>query len=148
MRLVVLDSGPVGLITNPRVTPANEACNLWLRHLLERDQRIALPAIIDYEIRRELLLGRKAEGLKRLDALKRRVEYLPVTTDSLLKAAELWALARQQGRPTADRHALDIDVILAAQAMLAADGDEVVVATTNVGHLSRFVQAELWQEIQ
>jgi hypothetical protein len=39
-------------------------------------------------------------------------------------------------------------VILAAQAQLAAaPGDAILVATTNVGHLSRLVPAQRWQEI-
>jgi hypothetical protein len=38
-------------------------------------------------------------------------------------------------------------MILAAQAaMLSSSG--VVIATTNVGHLSRFAAAEWWQNIQ
>jgi hypothetical protein len=37
-------------------------------------------------------------------------------------------------------------MILAAQAMTLNVLD-VVIATTNVGHLSRFVRADLWQNI-
>ena len=37
-------------------------------------------------------------------------------------------------------------MILAAQAATLGFPD-VVIATTNVGHLSRFVRAELWQQI-
>ena len=57
-----------------------------------------------------------------------------------------WADVRRRGQPTADSKALDADVILAAQArrMTAA---EVVVATTNVRHLSRLVDAKLWQDV-
>lgn len=74
--------------------------------------------------------------------------YLPITTAVMLKAAELWAEARRSGQPTADAKALDGDVILAAQAILAAeDGNDVVIATTNVGHLSRFVDAYEWGSI-
>jgi len=44
--------------------------------------------------------------------------------------------------------ALDGDVILAAQAViLRSQGYETTIATTNVGHLSRFTPAKLWQEI-
>jgi hypothetical protein len=61
------------------------------------------------------------------------------------QAAELWAQVRCQGLPTADARALDADAILVAQVLLAtAPGDTVVVATTNVGHLSRVVPAQRW----
>jgi len=62
-------------------------------------------------------------------------------------AARFWAEARQQGQPTADDKTIDADVILAAQASTLQASD-VVVATTNVGHLARFVSAELWQDIE
>lgn len=39
-------------------------------------------------------------------------------------------------------------MILAAQAILVGDlGHEVVIATTNVGHLSQFVDAREWRLI-
>lgn len=63
-------------------------------------------------------------------------------------AAQFWAEARRAGRPTADPHALDADVILCAQARLAIDEqDDFVVATTNIAHLSLFVAAKLWSDI-
>lgn len=63
-------------------------------------------------------------------------------------AAELWAQARQRGKPTADRHALDVDVILAAQVLTAGfQPGNFVVATTNLSHLSQFVPAEVWDQI-
>jgi predicted nucleic acid-binding protein len=94
----------------------------------------------------ELLRANKARGLARLDALAARLEYLPLTTAAMRQAAVFWAQARQQGRPTADARALDGDVILAAQAMTLGATD-VVMATTNVGHLSRFAPAALWPDI-
>ncbi|MEG3877699.1 hypothetical protein QT972_09990 [Microcoleus sp. herbarium7] len=61
----------------------------------------------------------------------------------------MWAEARRRGRPTADPKALDGDVILAAQAILVAnEGHEVIIATTNVGHLSQFVDARQWRQIE
>lgn len=62
------------------------------------------------------------------------------------RAAKLWAQARQQGQPTAGDKTIDGDMILIAQAM-TLEIAEVVVATTNVGHLSRFIAADLWQSI-
>jgi hypothetical protein len=65
------------------------------------------------------------------------------------RAAEFWALARRRGRPTADPGALDADAILAGQGAAMADaGDEIVIATTNVRHLSLFVSAELWRDVK
>jgi hypothetical protein len=41
-----------------------------------------------------------------------------------------------------------VDVILVAQALsLSVPTDDIVVATTNVGHLSRFLDARRWTEI-
>lgn len=66
----------------------------------------------------------------------------------MLLAAELWAEARKTGQPTADPKALDGDVILSAQArLLCGEATEVIVATTNVAHLSRFITALDWQTI-
>lgn len=65
------------------------------------------------------------------------------------RAAELWADARNRGRPTADIHALDADVILAAGAIeLSSSGHQVVVVTDNARHLSLFVDARHWSEIE
>jgi hypothetical protein len=65
------------------------------------------------------------------------------------KAAELWAIARNQGYPTADLKALDGDVILAATAIILSeqDEDEVIIATSNVRHIGRFTSAKVWKEI-
>ena len=63
-------------------------------------------------------------------------------------AVELWAKARQEGRPTADSKELDVDVILAAQALsFGAPANDVVVATTNAKHLAQFVAAKHWTDI-
>jgi predicted nucleic acid-binding protein len=100
-------------------------------------------------VRRELLRANKAAGLARLDALKKAIGYFPITTEAMLMAAGLWADARRRGRPTADNKALDADVILAAQAVLLdSPEDEAVIATTNVGHLSRYARAQRWEEIR
>jgi hypothetical protein len=45
--------------------------------------------------------------------------------------------------PTADDKELDGDVILAAQAEQAG----ALVAAENIGHLSRFVDAQAWRDI-
>ena len=75
-----------------------------------------------------------------------QVEFLPIRTPAMRRAAAFWAEARREGRPTAPDPALDGDVILAAQAA-TLDRAGVIVATTNPRHLARYVAAELWTEI-
>jgi hypothetical protein len=73
---------------------------------------------------------------------------LPITTEVMLLAAQLWAEARRAGTPTADPKALDGDVVLSAQAKLEElKGNEVIVATTNIKHLLQFVDAREWRLI-
>lgn len=90
------------------------------------------------------------KAVEALDALCRHMIYAPITSEAMREAASLWALMRQKGQPTADPKALDGDVILAAQARLyaKATGHEVVIATTNVGHLQRMVVSSRWEEIK
>lgn len=145
-QVVLLDTGPLGLVTNPRRSPQSVACAQWLQALVARGLRVIVPEMADYEVRRELLRAKKDRGLARLDALASRLEYLPLTTAAMRQAAVFWARARQQGQPTADDKALDGDVILAAQALTLGVAD-VVIATTNVGHLSRFAPAALWSDL-
>jgi len=90
--------------------------------------------------------SRKNKGLAKLDALITYLEYLPLNTPTMRKAAEFWATARKRGQPTAGENTIDVDVTLSAQAVSVNTGD-VVVATTNVDHLNRFVKAEKWQDI-
>ena len=145
-RTIVLDSGPLGLVTNPSGSKEAAACCQWLLNAATGGATVMVPEIADYEVRRELLRARRTAGVARLDALIKQVEYLALTTSAMRQAAMFWAEARQQGRPTAADPALDGDVILAAQAATLGPVG-VIVATTNVRHLSRFVPAELWPDI-
>ena len=118
-QVVLLDSGPLGLVTNPKRSPQSVACAQWLQSLITAGIRVILPEIADYEVRRELLRANKDQGLARLDALARLLEYLPLTTIAMRQAASYWAQARQQGQPTAGDKTLDGDMILAAQATIS-----------------------------
>ncbi len=143
---VVLDAGPLGILTGPPRTPRVLACRAWMDAILAGGGRVFLPEIADYELRREFLLRGMVRSLRALDRLATRLEYLPLETPVLRRAAELWAQARRQGQPTAGDKHLDADVILAAQALSLGDPN-MIVATTNVGHLSRFLPADLWENI-
>ena len=86
---------------------------------------VLTPAIVYYELRRELLRARKLRGLPGSGPDRRGVAA----------AAELWARARQQGHPTSPAPDLDFDVILAAQALALSVEAEVIVLTTNIRRL-------------
>lgn len=137
---IVLDSGPLGEVAHPR---AEKAAAEWFIAMLKSDCVVFLPEIADYEVRRELLRAGKTLSVERLDQIKQLLDYLPIDTPTMLKAAKLWAEARQRNKPTADKHALDGDAILAAQAKLAG----AVVATDNVGHLDQFVETRRWRDM-
>ena len=148
LRAIVLDAGPLGLLANSKRPPDSLVCYQWVRAHLDVGVEVFIPEITDYEVRRELIQARLVKSVAALDALQDVLDYLALTTSVMRRAAELWATVRQAGQPTTDRHALDGDVILAAQALsLGYDADEVIVATTNAGHISRFVTARRWQDI-
>jgi predicted nucleic acid-binding protein len=143
--VVLLDAGPLGLLASPRNHTQVIACRTWLASLHTAGRRVLVPEIADYEVRRELIRIQSRYALANLDALATRLDYLPLCTDAMRLEAGLWAQARQAGHPTASDPALDGDVILAAQAIgLKA---RAIVATTNPGHLVRFVAADLWTNI-
>jgi len=144
--VVVLDATPLGILCHPRNPPHAMACRQWVDDLLGKGRRIILPEIADYEVRRELIHRNSQVALSHLDQLALQLEYCALTTAGMRLAAQLWAQARSAGKPTAADPAIDADVILAAQALTLSAA--VVVATGNPRHLSRFVPAELWSNIQ
>lgn len=149
-RTIVLDAGPLGLLTQRKGVPPADACRGWLAACIERGARVIVPAIADYEVRRELERAEKTHGLVRLDAFNAAApgRYVPLSDAALRLASRLWARARKAGTPTADLRELDCDVLIAAQALtLEAPAGQVVVATANVGHLAQFVAAEAWTSI-
>jgi predicted nucleic acid-binding protein len=149
-RVIALDTGPLGLLTNPKKTPEVIAATHWAISIMAAGNRLVVPAIADFEVRRELVRAGKARAIAQRDAFlaARHDRFLSVTDSALRLAAKLWAQARNAGTPTADPKELDADVIIAAQAPdLGVPAADLIVATTNVAHLSRFVTAELWSNI-
>lgn len=133
------------MVTHPR---RNLEEKEWLEQHISTGDIVLIPDVADYEVRRELLRAEKITGIARLDALGEALGVVSTSVGILREAASLWAEVRRQGRPTANDAALDVDVIIAAQARtIAREDHEVTVATTNVSHLSRFVDARLWPDI-
>ena len=141
-RLILLDSGPLGLMVRAPGKPQVQRCLAWLSAVMTNAAIVVIPEIVHYEVRREQIRIRAIGSLQRLEyALDPRsgFEHLTLTIDAIIQAAEFWALVRQSGVPTASPDALDADAILAGQAALAGQaGDTVTIATTNLAHLSRF----------
>jgi predicted nucleic acid-binding protein len=150
IRLVVLDSGPLGLVTQRQGVAPADAYREWVTERVRRGARVVVPSIADYEVRRELERASKRLGLARLDAFNAAEadRFVPLTHAALRLASRLWAQSRNAGTPTADPHELDCDVLIAAQALsLGVPASELVVATTNVGHFAQFLVADLWINI-
>ena len=150
-KVIYLDSAPLMLLTHNRRVVAAEECRQWLNDRVLSGQRVIVPEVADYEVRRELIRTSATARLARLDgvALKPGVTFQPITTPTMRLAAQLWADLRRTGRPTADPHALDADVILCAGLLVAeaADPSTAVAATSNAQHLGRLVNCDDWRTI-
>ena len=142
----MLDTGVLGCLCRPNPTPDAET---WIAGLVQRGRRVLVPEICDYELRRELIFADLRTSIRALDALPTSTcEFLPITTQAMRRACTLWASVRREGLPTAADAALDGDCILAAQSLELeeSEGRAVIIATTNVAHLSRLANAARWNE--
>ena len=153
-RLILLDSGPLGLIVRAPSKRQVVRCITWLNTISANGATVVIPEIAHYEVRRELFRIRAVGSLRRLEYYldpSGGLIHLTLSTDAMIKGAEFWALLRQSGIPTSSPDALDGDAILAGQAALAGQpGDTVTIATTNLAHLNRFpgIDAQIWDQIR
>ena len=53
--VVLLDSGPLGLVSHPNAEKVNAEAVEWIGALLSAGVSVLIPEIADYEVRRELL---------------------------------------------------------------------------------------------
>lgn len=152
---IVLDAYPLG---NAAIAPSvpggtltsSEQCRQWMSDCERSGSVLLVPAIAYYEEVREMKQRQASRQVARLQQFCfDPARFVPLTTDHLTEAADLWGQVRRAGQPTSDRHALDGDVILAAQVLsLKLPSDQYVVATRNVQHLIRFgLPADEWQNI-
>ena len=149
-RIVILDSGPLGLLCSRNGIPLGDACrdlmSVWNRP--ERGSPFP-PSSITRSVANGFG-GTPSPWLRNLDKIKRRFGIPGLDDDVMELAARFWADAHRAGKPTDDPHALDADCLLAAQASLVGQpGDVVTIATSNVGHLNRFpgIDAREWASI-
>ena len=148
--VIALDAGPLGLLTHRNENEDAEACRKWLASQIAAGAKVIVPDVADYEVRRELLRAGKTKAVARLHDFIRATpdRYLPPNGGAFFKPAELWAQVRREGLPTAGDEALDADVLFVAQLLTSGfEMEDLVVATTNPKHLSRFPNAREWQNI-
>jgi predicted nucleic acid-binding protein len=147
-----IDSNILGQLVQPVAEKNRPVVTLMERLFHDVRYQICFPEIVDYELRRKLLhlahhphQARKwaREALKDLDQLVSR-NYIPITTETMRLAAELWAQTRISGRPRGSEEKLDIDVILAAQAQQA--GGQII--TTNEKHFRDIAEVFDWRSFQ
>jgi predicted nucleic acid-binding protein len=148
---VLLDAGPLGLLSVAGEHGLGGECRRWLEDLDANDAEVLVPDLALYEARRELRrLGATAK-LARLEMVLQGIDQTPVTTEAWRLAEDFWALARRARMPTAGPESLDADAILAAvAATIGGEGDEVVIATTNPRHFGRFpgILAREWRQVR
>jgi predicted nucleic acid-binding protein len=136
---VILDSTPLGRVAHYRA----DKDDLTRLSFLSKRTRVFIAEIADYEVRRSLFLHHLYKSIVELDSLKAQLIYLPITTRTMQRAAEIWAEGRRAGLPNTDPRLLDADAILMAQ----AEESGAVIATANERHLSRFVRVIRWQDL-
>ncbi len=87
MPIVWMDSGIIGLITNPYKQGESADCERWLLGLSAKGICIVSSVLCDYEVRRNLILESKRTGnrdsLNNLDELTDFVSFLSVSDKSL-----------------------------------------------------------------
>ena len=146
---IVLDSGIISALVHSKPSVRKPLAERLKLFQLASPQNVTfLPEIIDYEVRRKLLhllihQQTTPKSIERLDRLPDVMVFVPVDRETFQEAARLWADVRSRGKPTAPPAALDVDVILAAQARQVGG----TVVTTNRKHLDRYVPTIDWTEI-
>ena len=71
--IVILDSGPLGLLMQRLRLPLADACRKWLADRARAGTRFIVPEIADYEVRRELVRLGNTTAVARLDKQGRTV---------------------------------------------------------------------------
>lgn len=146
---LLIDSNILGQLVQPVAEKNRLVVKIMERLFQDARYQICFPEIADYELRRKLLhlaqhphQDRKwaREALTVLDELV-STEYIPITTETMRLAAQLWAQTRISGLPRGPEEELDGDVILAAQAQQA--GGQII--TTNEKHFRDIADVFDWR---
>lgn len=153
-KLVLLDCGVLGVITNPHADNVEgEACRKWGEDLRRKGTEVKVPAIADFELRREYVRLEFGESLAELDKLINIYGYVDIAREALIKAAHLWAeFRRGHGKLEYCDRKLDADMILCGMAYIefnTGQYEKVTIATNNTRDLQLGWQESYeWRDIQ
>jgi predicted nucleic acid-binding protein len=147
-RVALIDSGPLNEIVKPQ--PSVDVSR-WLKFIDEKRIAIRVPEIIDYELRREIVLqcligtNDSYKSLHKLNKYRQTKRFISINPSvTLTDACEIWAKLREKGQGTSDNKNIDVDVILAAQAIsMKNDFDEVIIVTGNLSDIQRFCYLDI-----
>jgi hypothetical protein len=103
-KIIGLDTTPLGIVTNPKKPKITQTAVEWVADLERAGHKIIVPAIADFELRRELVRAGNVDGVASLDTFNQVLpdRYLPLTDSALKRGADLWAQARNRGVLPAD----------------------------------------------
>jgi len=100
--IIFLDTGVLGKITNPNLSPETIECQTWFERLLARGVYFVSSEICFYELKRSLILTKEqqksSQGIENLDNLRNTIDFLTITKDEVEIAARIWAEARKTFR--------------------------------------------------
>ena len=74
-KIILLDAGPLGVISNPLSSPTNLDAKQWMQAQLAKGSLVLISEIADYEVHRELIRAGKIKGIAKLNDLKRTLGF-------------------------------------------------------------------------
>ena len=134
-RRLYLDTGPIGWLYNPKRATIGPA---WIQ-AQSRAWTVVVAAPVMYEARRDAIRREARQALGALGVILSLTEYEDLDQQDWETGAALWALARANGKPTADDKELDCDVLIGA---LVVRHEGAAVVTTNTKHFHAFGLSE------
>ncbi|MEG3436898.1 hypothetical protein V0288_07180 [Pannus brasiliensis CCIBt3594] len=146
--IILLDSGVLGALSNPNESEINARLEQWLFNKIKWGSLIT-SQVCKYEVKRSLLKI-QSKGINKLADLEELIDFIPIVDRDIEIACELWVKSITEGIQVAPERDINFDIILCAQWQRLQEenpGRKVIIATTNLRHLRRFAEAELWENL-
>lgn len=151
--IILIDSGILGILSNPNESELNVKCENWLYEKFLRGT-ILTSQVCKYEVKRSLLLNQKRNlqlaGINKLTELENLIDFISITEEDIEIACKLWVKSIIQGIQVAPEKDINFDIMICTQwerLKKENPGREIIIATDNLRHLTRFAQAQSWQNL-